>query len=223
MKKTLLVILSLMLVMSFTVGVFAADDAAWEDGEYVGYVEKDRGDVVIKVEIKRGMISDLDILNRFKLNYDYDEGREAFLKYPHLVESSQSTDVDVISGATGSFGDYDKATNMALDIASSSYEGNKYYGVAENFDNGHVVVEITVADDEIIEARLITAEEDSEDNMLMPHKTDDYGNKKSLNYYKEFPEKVVENQGNVDTVSGATHSGESYNEALDMAMDQAGL
>lgn len=223
MKKTLLVTLSLVLVMTFTMGVFAADDADWNDGEYVGYVAKDRGDVVIKVEVKRGMIADLDILNRFKLNYDHDEGRKAFLKYPHLVESAQSTDVDMISGATGSFGDYDKATNMALNIAADNYEGNKYYGIAENFANGHVLVEITVDGDEITEARLITVEEDSEDNKLMPHKTDDYGSEESLNYYKEFPEKVVENQGNVDTVSGATHSGESYNEALDMAMEQAGL
>jgi uncharacterized protein with FMN-binding domain len=223
MKKGLIVVLSLLMVMAFTFGTLAAEEASWEDGEYVGYVEKDRGDEIIKVEIKRGMITDVDVLNRFKLNYDYDKGREAFLKYPHLVESNQSTEFDIISGATGSFEDYNKATNMALKISSNNYEGNKYYGVAENFGHGHVVIEITVEGDKIREARLITGNPEDESSMIMAAKPDDYACEPALKYFNEFADKVVENQGNVDIVSGATHSGESYNEALDMAIDQAGL
>ena len=137
MKKVLTMFFVLSFVMIFSIGTFAAE-VNWEDGEYVGFVEKDRGDEVIVVDIKRGSIADVDILNQFKLNYDYDQGREAFLKYPHLVESQQSADIDVISGATGSITDYNKATQMALDIASGNYDGNKYYGVAENFAHGHV-------------------------------------------------------------------------------------
>ncbi|MGM0411586.1 MAG: FMN-binding protein [Bacillota bacterium] len=222
MKKLLTMFFILSFVMIFSIGAFAAE-TSWEDGEYVGLVEKDRGDEVIVVEIKRGSIVDLDILNQFKLNYDYDEGREAFLKYPHLVESKQSADIDVISGATGSITDYNKATKMALNIASGNYDGNKYYGVAENFENGHVVVEITVEDDKITDARLVTGDPESDTNMLMPPKGEDYGSEPALEYYKTFPDKVVENQGEVDMISGATHSYNSYNEALKMAMEQAGL
>ena len=42
-------------------------------------------------------------------------------------------------------------------------------------------------------------------------------------YFKNFPDKVVKKQGNVDAISGATHSYHSYNAALDMAMKQADL
>lgn len=222
MKKLLTMFFILSFVMIFSIGAFAAE-TSWEDGEYVGLVEKDSGDEVIVVEIERGSIVDLDILNQFKLNYDYDEGREAFLKYPHLVESKQSADIDVISGATGSITDYNKATKMALNIASGNYDGNKYYGVAENFENGHVVVEITVEDDKIKDARLVTGDPESDTNMLMSPKGEDYGSEAALEYYKTFPDKVVENQGEVDMISGATHSYNSYNEALRMAMEQAGL
>lgn len=220
MKKSL--VICLVLVMAFSMSVFAAD-ADWEDGEYVGYVPKDRGDEIIVVEISAGRIADVDILNRFKLNYDYDAGRKAFLEYPHLVESQQSADIDIISGATGSINDYNKATKMALDIASGNYERNKYYGVAENYGHGHVVVEITVKNDKITDAKLITGDPESDTSMLMPPKPDDYGHEAALEYYKNFADKVVENQGKVDIVSGATHSGIDYNEALEMAMEQAGL
>ena len=222
MKKVLGVFLILSFVMLFSITSFAAE-ANWEDGEYVGYVEKDRGDVVMLVDIKRGSIADVDILNRFKLNYDYEEGKKAFLEYPHLVESQQSAEIDVISGATGSINDYNKATNMALNIAAGNYEGNKYYGVAENFAHGHVLVEITVNNDKITDARLITGDPESDTNMLMPPKGEDYGSEPALEYFKTFPDKVVENQGEVDMISGATHSYNSYNEALRMAMEQAGL
>ena len=57
----------------------------------------------------------------------------------------------------------------------------------------------------------------------MPAKGEDYGSEPALEYFKIFPDKVVENQGEVDMISGATHSYESYNEALRMAMEQAGL
>ncbi len=222
MKKGLIFALGLALILVLAVPVIAAEDDL-KDGEYVGYVAKDRGDEVIKVEIKRGAIADVDILNQFKLDYDYEEGREAFLTYPHLVESQQSADIDIISGATGSTKDYNKATQMALDIASDSYDGDKYYGVSEDFEHGHVLVEITVENDEITDCRLITGDDDSDTNMLMPPKEDDYPHEEALEYYKDFPDKVVENQGEVDMVSGATNSYESYNEALKMAMEQAGL
>ena len=222
MKKRLIVVSALIFILLFSMGTFAAD-VKWEDGEYVGYKANDRGDLVILVEIERGKIADLDILNRFKLNYDYEEGKKAYLEYPHIVESKQTADVDIISGATGSSNSYNKATQMALDIASDNYEGNKYYGVAENYEHGHVVVEITVENEKIVDAKLITGDPESDTNMLMPPKTEDYGHKPAYKYFKNFPDEVVENQGKVDIVSGATHSGHSYNEALEMAMEQAGL
>lgn len=226
-KKGLAILLAAVLVLTLSFGIAAAD-VQHKDGHYVGYVPNDHGDVVIEVVIERGQITDINMLNPFKLHYKYEAGKKAFLEWPYMVLEKQSAKHDVISGATHSCHDYEKATQMALDIASGNYDGNKYYGVAENFEHGHVVVEITVEGDKITDCRLITAnpellkKEDGREK-LMPAKDDSYPHEVALKYFKEFPEKVVENQGNVDIVSGATHSGHSYNEALDMAMEQAGL
>lgn len=227
MRKSLIVIMGLIMVFTMTAGIFAAE-TSYKDGHYIGYVPNDHGDVVVEVVIERGQIVDVNMLNPFKLDYSYEPGKKAFLEWPYLVLKNQSTEIDVISGATHSTHDYQKATQMALDIASGKYKGNKYYGVAENFAHGHVLVEITVKGDRIEDARLITAnpellkKEDGREK-LMPAKPDDYKSKPALKYFKEFPVKVVKNQGNVDGISGATHSAESYNAALDMAMEQAGL
>ncbi len=227
MKKTLIISMSLLLVVVMSVSVFAAD-GGFEDGNYVGFVANDHGDVVIEVVIERGQMVDINMLNPFKLHYGYAEGKQAFFEYPFMVLEKQSAEVDMIAGATHSIHDYTEATEMALAIADGSYTGNKYYGVAEDWGHGHVVVEITVEGGKITAARLITANPDlltNEDGRekLMPAKGDDYNCAPALEFFKSFGNKVVENQGNVDIVAGATHSGESYNDALDMAMKQAGL
>jgi uncharacterized protein with FMN-binding domain len=227
MRKALILTMSLLLVVAMSMAVFAADGAL-KDGHYVGYVPNDHGDVVIEVVIERGQIVDVNMLNPFKLHYNYEAGKQAFFEYPYMVLEKQSTEVDMIAGATHSMQDYTEATEMALAIASGAYTGNKYYGVAEDWKHGHVLVEITVEGGKITAARLITAnpdlltEEDGREK-LMPAKGDDYKSEAALEYFKTFGDKVVENQGNVDIVAGATHSGESYNAALDMAMEQAGL
>lgn len=224
-KKIL--VMTLCLVVVFSIAVFAAD-SSYKDGTYVGFVADDHGDVVIEVRIERGAITDVNMLNPFKLNYSYEAGKKAFLEWPYLVLANQSLEFDAIAGATSSITEYTAATEMALAIASGTYKGNKYYGVVEDFGHGHVVVEITVDNGKISAAKLVTAnpelltKEDGREK-LMPAKGDDYKFKVALEYFKTFADKIVENQGNVDTVAGATHSGDSYNEALDMAMEQAGL
>lgn len=42
--------------------------------------------------------------------------------------------------------------------------------------------------------------------MLMPPEDEDYDSGPVLEYFRISPEKVVENQGEVDMISGATHS-----------------
>ncbi len=227
MRKSLIIAVSMVLVLVLSAGIMAAD-ASYEDGHYVGFVANDHGDVVVEVIIEGGQIVDVNMPNPFKLDYSYEEGKKAFLEWPYLVIKNQSTDVDTISGATHSIHDYTAATQMALDIASGKYTGNKYYGIAKNYAHGHTVVEIMVEAGKITEAGFITANPEllgSEDGRekLMPAKGDDYNCEPALKYFREFPDQVVVNQGNVDAVSGATHSAVSYNAALDMAMEQAGL
>lgn len=230
MKKTKYILLGiLVLIFTFTSVIVAEDDVEYEDGRYAGYVPDDHGDAVVEVEIEHGAIADVNIVNPFKLHYDYEEAHEFWLEYPHMVMENQNTeDIDAVSGATGSHERLTEATDQALDIAAGEYDDNKYYGVAKDYENGHVVVEITVEDDEITEFDFITAnpdllEEDDSREMLMEAKDEDYPLEEAYEYFDDFPDKVVENQGNVDLVSGVTGSYETFNAALDMAMEQADL
>lgn len=225
MKKGLLVALTL--VMVFTLSAMAA--AEYNDGHYMGFLPNSHGDVVVEVNIAKGAIVGVNIISPVKLSstYEYEPGIEAFIEYPSKVLKNQSADIDVVAKATGSYEDYNQAVQMALDIASGSYEGNKYYGLARNFNHGHVLVEITVDGDKVTDVRLVTAQSDKAREMLMPAKGDDYKSAPALKYYKEFPEMAKEavNEGvyEVDIISGATHSGHSYNEALRDALEQAGF
>ncbi len=223
MRKSLIVVLSLLMVVVFAVSAGAAEGL--EDGHYVAYEENSHGDLVIEYIVERGQLVDVNMLNPFKLNYSYDQGRMAFFEYPYKVLTAENpTKLDVVSGATHSYESYNAAAEMALSIADGSYTGNKYYGVAENFAHGHVLVEITVEGEKITDARLITANPELDDReKLMPAKGADYPSEPAKEFFNTFADKVVENQGNVDLITGATHSYDSYNEALDMAMTQAGL
>ncbi|MFW6006607.1 MAG: FMN-binding protein [Bacillota bacterium] len=228
MNKKITTILLSVFVLIFTFSsVLIAEDAEYQDGRYVGYVPDDHGDVVVEVVIEHKAIADVNIVNPFKLEYDYEEGRQYWLEFPHMVLSEQSTEeLDAVSGATGSYERLTEATNQALSIADGTYDDNKYYGIAKDFEHGHVVVEITVENDEMTDFNFITANPDLEDDSrekLMPAKDEDYALEEAHEYFEEFPEKAVENQGNVDLVSGVTGSYESFNAALDMAMEQADL
>jgi len=223
MKKGTVILFSMFLVFALAAGVSAAE--GYEDGTFVAYEQDDHGDLVIEYVIERGSLVDVNMINPFKLNYDYEPGKIAFLEYPYKALMAENpAEVDVVSGATSSYESYNKAADMALSIADGSYKGNKYYGVAENFAHGHILIEITVEGEEITDARFITAntELDAREK-LMPAKGEDYPHEAAIEYFNNFPEKVVENQGNVDMVSGATHSYHDFNDALNMAMEQAGL
>ncbi|MFW6287931.1 MAG: FMN-binding protein [bacterium] len=232
MKKISLLVLILFLC-SLTVSTYAAGE--YRDGVYVGYVDRTYpeyvglGDCVIEVVIAQGKIADVDIINPFKLNYhSYKPGKDAFFEFPHMILESQSTDVEIISGATRSSKDYIKAIDMALSIADGSYQGNKYYGVSRDYENGHVLTEITVEDNKITAARIIPAfdmflsKSDGRES-IMPAKEEGTDSEAVFNYYINFGDLVVQNQGKVDIVSGAESCGYSYNAALEMALKQAGL
>nr|WP_233487073.1 MULTISPECIES: FMN-binding protein [unclassified Halanaerobium] len=224
MKKSIFILFSVFLIFAITSGVYAAE--GYKDGTYVAYEPDDYGDLVIEYVIERGRLVDVNMINPFRLNYDYEPAKIAFLEYPYKALIAENpANVDVVSGATNSCESYNKAAEMALSIADGSYEGNKYYGVAENFASGHVLIEIIVEGEEITNARFITANSELGDHgeMLMPAKSDDSSYAAAVEYFNSFPKKVVENQGNVDLVSGATDSYHNFNDALDMAMKQAGL
>ncbi|MFW6238112.1 MAG: FMN-binding protein [Halanaerobiales bacterium] len=223
MKKILILTVSLLLVLTFSISA-----AEYEDGRYVGYVPDDHGDVVVEVGITNGEIFEVNIVNPVKSenNYEYEEGVEAFREYPAKVLAQQSANIDIVSGATSSYEQYNEALQMALDIASGE-EKEKYYGLTKNLAQGHVLLEVTVDGEEVTDVNYITGDGDSDTNALMEAKDEDYPHEEALDFFQTFPEKAVEaaNSGEyeVDLISGATHSFHDYNAALRHALVQAGF
>ncbi len=101
MKKRL----ALALVATLAMGVFvgcskpAPKAEAYKDGTYEGVGEGYKGDIKVSVEVKDGKISNVAILEQEETEGLGDAAAEEVAK--KIVEA-QSTEVEAVSGATGS-------------------------------------------------------------------------------------------------------------------------
>lgn len=154
-------------------------------------------------------------------------GIDAFIEYPGKVLAQQNTEIDAVAGATGSYQDYNKAVQMALDIASGKYKGNKYYGLAKDFAHGHVLIEITVEGKKVTDLQFITNDSGSNRVTLMGPKNESYPYGPARELFSSFKDKalaaIAAGKNEVDVVTGATSSSHSFNAALKHALSQAGL
>ncbi|HHU92157.1 MAG TPA: FMN-binding protein [Halanaerobiaceae bacterium] len=224
MKKIILLALSIFLVSSLF--VFAAD---YKNGYFIGYVPGSREDTVVEVGIFNGNIVEVNIVTPIKVaaTYSFEPGVDAFIQYPGKVLAQQNANIDIVAGATSSYVDYNKAVQMALDIASGQYKGNKYYGLAKDFAHGHVLVEITVEGKKVTDVRFITNDTGSNRVSLMGPKDDSYPFAPARELFSTFKDKAIAaieaGKNEVDVVAGATSSSHSFNAALKHALVQAGL
>jgi uncharacterized protein with FMN-binding domain len=86
------------------------DLAEVSDGTYTGRFEKARWDYTVEVTVSDGRITDVE-----PLNVPADEmSREFFTKASSAVEERQSTDIDVVGGATVNTKAFRKAVENAL-------------------------------------------------------------------------------------------------------------
>ncbi|HHY45801.1 MAG TPA: FMN-binding protein [Firmicutes bacterium] len=224
MKKGLILgVVLAILMFSFTV---LAAEPVYKDGTYVGYSPDPKGDYIVEVVIQFGNIADVNIITPYKpADYKSEPSRNLYREYPIQVLKNQKAEIDVVTGATHSTHGYVEATKMALAIASGTYKGDVYYGVAKNYVHGHVVLAVTVKGDKVTDVKFLTKRTPN-DGFLMEDKDDNYKNKPALEFYKDFPKMAIEAQtdlSKIDVVSGATHSYEQYKFAYEMALRQAGL
>lgn len=224
MRRIFLLTVAIFLVSSLL--IFAAD---YKNGYYIGYVPGSREDTVVEVGIFNGNIVEVNIVSPIKLaaTYNFEPGVEAFIEYPGKVLAQQNAEIDVVAGATGSYNDYNKAVQMALDIASGNYKGNKYYGLAKDFAHGHVLVEITVDGKKVSDVRFVTNDNGSNRVTLMKPKDDSYPYAPARQLFSTFKDKalaaIAAGKNEVDLVTGATSSSHSFNAALQHALIQAGF
>ena len=205
------------------------DAAAYKDGTYYGSGTGFGGPLKVMVEISGGKIASIQIVEN-------SDGSDYISKAASLIDSiitTQSTNVDTVSGATYSSVGIIQAVRDALGQAavngtsdstqnnnnnSSSdddsstvtgtvpYKEGIYYGTAEGY-SGDVSVAVVIQE-KTIKAILIT--ESSDDEAF-------------FNRAMDVVKKVIQIQktDDVDTVSGATYSSKGLLNAIKNALKQA--
>lgn len=203
------------------------DASSYKDGTYYGTGTGFAGTIKVKVVIKSGKISSIDMVS-------HSDGGSYMSKASALLSrivSKQSTNVDTVSGATYSSAGLIKAVRNALSQAAVSdskkktekedekettkkedtaagkvpYLDGVYYGTAEGY-----LGDITVA--VVIQNKTITA-------ILLTETEDD---DTFVERAKAVIDKVLKKQSaKVDTVSGATYSSEGILNAIKNALSEA--
>ncbi len=206
------------------------DAAAYKDGTYYGSGTGFGGPLKVKVEISGGKIASIEIVEN-------SDGSAYISKASALIDSiisTQSTNVDTVSGATYSSvgiiqavrdalsqaaadGNTGSSSNTTNDSAKSDdsqtsvsgtvpYKEGIYYGTAEGY-SGDVSVAVVIQD-HTIKAILIT--ESSDDEAF-------------FNRAMDVVKNVIKTQktDDIDTVSGATYSSRGLLNAIKNALKQA--
>ena len=203
------------------------DAAAYKDGTYYGSGTGFGGPLKVMVEISGGKIASIQIVEN-------SDGSDYISKAASLIDSiitTQSTNVDTVSGATYSSvgiiqavrdalgqaavngtSDSTQNNNSSSDDDSSTvtgtvpYKEGIYYGTAEGY-SGDVSVAVVIQE-KTIKAILIT--ESSDDEAF-------------FNRAMDVVKKVIRTQktDDVDTVSGATYSSKGLLNAIKNALKQA--
>lgn len=193
----------------------------YQDGVYEGTGTGFGGEMKVQVTIREGKIVAIEILEN-KDGSSYMEKASALID---TILSTQSTNVDTVSGASYSSVGIIQAVRNALEKASGRsddaasggkddqetitgtvpYKEGIYYGTAEGY-SGDVSVAVVIQD-QTIKAILVT--ETSDDEAFFSRAMDVVKN-------------VVKKQNTeVDTVSGATYSSEGLLNAIKNALAQA--
>lgn len=220
MKKLLPLTIALFLVMAISSMGLAAEET------YVGYSEADsHGYMEAEVTLDNGDIVDVSLVEYNDKgapkdeDYDWDEFHEAMEELPERFVEENSADIDTYSGATGTSEKAMDAVKQALAKADGeeTFDGT-YMGVSEEGDFGQGVVLVTVEDENITEVELKEVDDEGE------FKDEDYSYGDWYDASQELTESFVEeNSAEVDVYSGATYSSEQWMEAVEKALEKAGL
>ena len=204
------------------------DAAAYKDGTYYGTGTGFGGTLKVKVVISGGKITSIEVVE----NHDDSSYLNRAKALIGNIISSQSTNVDVISGATYSSNGIKSAVRDALRQAAVSgnsqsvnaktedtsktednttvkgnfpYKEGIYYGTAEGY-NGEIEVAV-VLQDKSIKAVLVTKNHDDE---------------KFFNRAMDVVKNIMKKQStDVDVVSGATYSSNGLINAVKNALKEA--
>ncbi len=223
MKKLLIVMLAAAVIFGLGAGT-AADDHL-EDGEFIGYSEADEnGYVKAAVTLEGGDIISVDLTEYTEKeeakgeDYPWDDWHEAMEVLPERFEEANSSDVDIVSGATGTSEKAMEAVEMARQKAEGveQFDGT-YLGTSAEDNGGWGVAWVTVEGESIVDVRLEEVTDGDE------FKDEDYGWDHWYEAREAMPEWFVEaDSPDVDTFTEATSSSQMWREAVENALEKAG-
>lgn len=195
---------------------------SYKDGTYTGTGKGFKGTVTAKVTISGGKIKTIDVSGSDDAAY-FGKAKNGII---NKMISSQSTNVDTVSGATYSSNGIITAVRNALKKAQTTGgtttddddkkptektytdTATEFYGIGYGYRNGRIVLKVTASGGTLKSIDVI--EKNDQD--------DDY-----FNDAMEIIEKVKngKNINVVDTVSGATYSSKGILTALTEALNKA--
>jgi|GEM_PF-893347 len=167
------------------------------------------GSIVLDVVVEDGEIVEIYVVEQSETPGFGDEAIEEMIE---KIKAAQSTDVDIVSGATASSNGTIEAVEDALENVDGSeaeaYEPVGYVGRALGFyESSEIVLDVIIEDGEIVE--IVVMEEDE---------TPGIGDS-AINV---IIERIIENQStDVDVQTGATVSSRATMEAVEMALAKA--
>ncbi|WP_026888960.1 FMN-binding protein [Clostridium beijerinckii] len=182
-----------------------SEQKKYKDGTYTGVGKGKNPDLKVAVTIKDDKITNVEIVSNNET-----KGKEAINTIPSKILEKQSTDVDVVSGATMTSKGIMEAVNDALsqaeikDVKQKKYNDGTYTGVGQG-KNPDLKVAVTVKDDKIANVEIVSNNETK--------------GKEALN---TVPKEIIDTQStSVDVVSGATMTSKGIMEAVNNALSQA--
>jgi Polyferredoxin len=183
----------------------------YKDGIYTGIGQGKNPDLKVSVTVKDGKIANVEIVSNNETN-----GKAALNTVPKEIIEKQSTEVDVVSGATMTSKGIMEAVNNALSqaeinnssanssTAQGKYKDGTYAGVGQG-KSPDLKVAVTVKDGKIANVEIISNNETK--------------GKEALNV---VPKEIVDKQSTeVDVVSGATMTSKGIMAAVNDALNQA--
>ncbi|NLJ81376.1 MAG: FMN-binding protein [Firmicutes bacterium] len=218
------------LFLALTVAVSAS---IYEDGTYVGWSDASpNGTHYAKVFIENGEITAV-ILREFTdkhvekdfSTYPWPEAGEAARTLGGRFVEKQGTDVDIVTGATGSSNGYIQAVERALfkagpDKGENTYFNGTFLGRSEvsSYGQYYKVVWVTLQDDQIVD---YSAQRVLPDHTIQDPSVEAYGWPLDL-VRESYKKAALESEpGFVDTISGATGLTSQSNRAVRDALDKA--
>lgn len=214
MKKLISLALAIVLCVSLVACGSSSDDkVTYSVGTFSGEANGFGGAVKVTITTDASSITDVVVEGA---NETPAIGGAALETLATEIKTAQSSEIDIVTGATITSNAVIEAAGKAIAAAKGNavannakltYTAGTYTGTAEGY-NGEVKLDVTFSDTAIVDIKVNASKE-----------TDHVG---TPAYDIMFPEAIAANGSGVDSISGATFTSRAVKEALNDAATQAG-